>query len=64
MQPTININWKQKAKKLNKKMSVQDAAYKCGVAEQTFRRIMSGETDKVSYDCGVLMLWLLEGGEV
>lgn len=64
MKPTININWKVKANKLEKKLGIREAAYQCGIAEHTYKRLMSGETVNASYDCGVLMQWLLEGGEV
>ena len=61
MKPNININWQQKAKLLEKKLgSVREAAYQCGIAEHTCKRIMKGETKKVEHDCGVLMLWNLE----
>ena len=60
MTPEINLNWKKLAKKLETKMGIREAAYKCGVAEHTFRRIMNGDTKRVDYDCGVLIRYYLE----
>ena len=60
MKPIININWKQKAKRLERNIGIREAAYQCGIAEYTYKRIMSGHTKTVSYDCGTLMLWLLK----
>jgi hypothetical protein len=63
MKPEINIDWKKKAKQLEKKMGIRDAAYKCNVAEYTFKRIMSGDTKRMDYECGILILYYLEGAE-
>lgn len=60
MKPTINYNWSEKALELIELVGLREAAYQCGVAEYTMKRISNGSTVKVDYDCGVLMLWLLE----
>ena len=60
MKPTINIDWAEKALELIGHSNVQEAAYKCGVSELKMKRISDGTTTRVDYDCGVLILWLLE----
>ena len=62
MKPVINIDWSEKASKLKEKIGLQEAAYKCGVAEYTYRRIMNGSKPTVDYDCGVLIQWYLKRG--
>jgi len=59
MKPEINLDWKKLAKRLEKQMGIRDAAYKCGVAEYTFKRIMNGDTKRMDYDCGVLIRYYL-----
>jgi len=60
MKPEININWKEKASILVERVGLRKAAYECGVAEYTMKRIVDGITKRVDYDCGVLILWQLE----
>ena len=63
MKPEINLDWKKKAKQIIKKMGIREAAYKCGVAEYTLKRVASGDTKRMDYDCGVLIRYYLEGAE-
>jgi len=62
MKPEINIDWKKKAKQLEDKMGIREAAYKCGVAEYTFKRIATGTTKRMDYDCGILIRYYLGEG--
>jgi hypothetical protein len=60
MKPVINIDWQVKANELEKLVGVREAAYSCGVAEYTFKRLMEGTPSRMGYDFGVLLLWQLE----
>ena len=60
MKPEINIDWQEKAIELEALVGLREAAYQCGVAEYTIKRIIDGGTTRVAYDCGVLLLWQLE----
>jgi len=59
MSPEINLPWAKLAKRLEKKIGLREAAYKCGIAEYTYRRIMNGTKKTVDYDCGILIRYYL-----